>query len=59
MYNDKSIAFKVSSIKYTSKEIYFRDVYLFLKYARDVVNIKNDELIYINLWIYLKDFTLE
>ena len=49
MYEDKFIAFKASPIKYTSKETYFRDVYLFLEYARDITSIKDNELVRINL----------
>ena len=49
MYKNRSITFDASSIKYTSKETYFRDMHLFLKYARNVASIKDNELIRLNL----------
>ena len=49
IYKNKSIAFDTSLIEYISKETYFRDIYLFLKYTRDVASIKSDKLVRINL----------
>ena len=49
IYKNKSIIFDISLMKYISKETYFRDMHLFLKYTRDVASIKGDKLVYINL----------
>ena len=49
MYKNRLITFDASLIKYTSKETYFRDIYLFLKYTRDVASIKDNKLVRINL----------
>ena len=49
IYKNRSITFDTSLMKYILKETYFRDIYLFLKYARDVANIKNKKLVRINL----------
>ena len=54
MYEDKSIVSGASPMEHTPKETYFRDIYLFLKYARDVAGIKGDKLVRINLWICFK-----
>ena len=43
------MAFDTSSIKYTLKETYFRDVYLFLKYTCDIASIKDNKLVRLNL----------
>ena len=59
MYEDKSTAFGASPMEHTPKETYFRDVHLFLEHARDVVSLKGDELVRINLWTCLKGFVLE
>ena len=49
MYKNRSITFDTSLIKYILKETYFRDIYLFLKYTRNVASIKSDKLVRINL----------
>ena len=49
MYNDKSISFDILSIKHIDKETYFRDIHLFFKYIRDIIDIKDNKLIRINL----------
>ena len=49
MYKDKSVTFGASLMEYTLKEIYFRDIHLFLKYARNVASIKGDKLVRTNL----------
>ena len=49
MYKNKSIIFDIFLIKYTLKETYFQDIYLFLKYTRNVASIKNNKLVRINL----------
>ena len=54
MYKNKLVASNISLIEYTLKKIYFRNVYLFLKYIRDIVNIKDIDLVRINLWTYFK-----
>ena len=54
IYNDKLITSGAALIEYTSKETYFRDVYLFLEYARNVASLKGEKLVYTNLWIYFK-----
>ena len=59
MYKNKLVAFGAFSMKYISKETYFRDMHLFLKHARDVAGIKGDKLVRTNLWIYFKGPTLK
>ena len=49
MYKDKSVASDASPMEYTPKKTYFRDMHLFLEYARDVASIKNNKLIRTNL----------
>ena len=49
IYKNRSITFDTSLMKYISKETYFRDMHLFLKYTRDVASIKNNKLVRINL----------
>ena len=49
MYKNRSITFDASLMKHILKETYFRDIYLFLKYTRDVASIKNNKLVRINL----------
>ena len=49
MYKNRSITFDTFLIKYILKETYFRDIYLFLKYTRNVASIKSDKLVRINL----------
>ena len=49
MYKNRSITFDTFLIKYILKETYFRDIYLFLKYTRNVASIKNNKLVRINL----------
>ena len=49
IYKNKSVAFDTSLMEYTLKETYFRNMYLFLKYTRDVASIKKDKLVRINL----------
>ena len=49
IYKNRSITFDAFLIKHTLKETYFRNMYLFLKYTRDVASIKNNKLVRINL----------
>ena len=49
IYDDKLVTFGASPIKHILKKIYFRNMYLFLEYARDVATIKNNKLVRTNL----------
>ena len=40
------------------KDIYYRSIYLFIKRVKDIILIKKEKLIYINLNTYLCDFIL-
>ena len=54
MYNEK-FSTNDDSLKYADKNIYFRDVYLFVKRIQNIVWIKNFEIIRNNLYICLRD----
>ena len=56
-YDNKSVNTE-SPIEHTNKEIYFRDVHLFVKRARDLVITKGN-MIRENLWMSLRDTALE
>ena len=40
------------------KDIYYRSIYLFVKRVKDIILIKEEKLIYINLNTYLYNFIL-
>ena len=48
MYNDKSVSFD-SFIEYIEKEIYFRNVHLFVKRLKEINIIKESNLIKYNV----------
>ena len=54
MYKNKSIASGAAPIEHTPKDIYFKDVHLFIEHTRDIAGIKGDKLIRTNLWTCLK-----
>jgi hypothetical protein len=47
------------SIVHTGKETYFRDIYLFLDQARDMLPTKGDNYIRENLWQCLRGSAME
>ena len=49
MYKNKSTTSKVSFIKHIFKKTYFRDIHLFFEHVYDIINIKDDESVRINL----------
>ena len=49
IYEDKSVTSNTTPIKYIPKETYFRNIHLFLEYARDIISIKKDNLVRTNL----------
>lgn len=57
LYNDKSSLIN-NVIKYASKNTYFRDVHVFIERIKNIIQIKNDELIHNNFYICLKNMIL-
>ena len=57
-YNEKTTA-TAFVIKHSEKDVYFRDVYFFLKRCSDIVTIKNDQLVRNNLFIFLWELALQ
>ena len=56
-YDDK-FANIDDAMKHINKNTYFRDVHLFIERARNVIIIKNAELVRENLWICLRKTAL-
>ena len=56
-YDDKSMHIDKSIIHFV-KNIYFRDVYIFIDKVNDLIIVKSFESIRENLWIYLKNTIL-
>ena len=54
MYNEK-FSTNDDFVKYADKNIYFRDVHLFIERIQNIVKIKNFEMIRNNLYICLRD----
>ena len=54
MYNKKFSA-NDDFLKYINKNIYFRDVHLFVERIQNIIKIKNFEMIRNNLYIYLRN----
>ncbi len=46
-------------IKHVEKNIYFKDVHLFLKRVKNVIRVKNVNQVRKNLFICLRDLTLQ
>ena len=57
-YYDEKSSFIVSTMKYASKDTYFKDVHVFLDRAKNIVIIKNVDLVRSNLFTCLRDQTL-
>ena len=57
-YDSKSVSIEVA-IKHAEKEIYFRDIHLFVDRAEEFCVIKGVALIRENLWISLRRIALE
>ena len=58
MYDDRFVSTESAS-KHTSKNMYFRDVHLFLEREKEMMILKTDELIQINLWLSLREDVLK
>jgi hypothetical protein len=58
MYDNKS-TFTEEFIKHVEKNIYFRDVHLFLKRVKNVTRVKNVNQVRENLFICLRKLTLQ
>ena len=56
-YNDKTI-YIAALIEHTDKNIYFRNIHLFLDRAKQFILIKEAELVRENLWLSLRDIAL-
>jgi len=54
MYNDKFVVIN-NFIKHINKNIYFRDIYFFIKRIKNITTIKNANLLCNNLYICLCD----
>ena len=57
-FNDKTIA-TTSAMKHSEKNIYFRDIHLFFERCSNIAAIKDDQLIRDNLFICLRELTLQ
>ncbi len=58
MYDDKFVSTE-SALKHMSKNTYFKDIHLFLERAKEMMILKTDELIWINLWLSLREDVLK
>jgi hypothetical protein len=58
MYENKSIVTE-EFIEHAEKNIYFRNVHLFLKRVKDVAKVKNAAQIRENLFTCLRELTLQ
>jgi hypothetical protein len=58
MYDNK-FTFTKEFIKHVDKDIYFRNVHLFLKRVKDVIRVKNVNQVRKNLFICLRELTLQ
>lgn len=57
-YDDRFVSTE-SALKHMSKNMYFRNIHLFLERAKEMMILKTDELIWINLWLSLREDALE
>jgi hypothetical protein len=58
MYDNKSVVTE-EFIEHAEKNIYFRDVHLFLKRVKDVAKVKDAAQIRENLFTCLRELTLQ
>ncbi len=58
MYDNKSVLTE-EFMKHAEENIYFKNVYLFLKRMKNVAKMKNAAYIRKNLFTCLRDFTLQ
>ena len=58
-YDDKSLANEVSFIVNTEKNIYFKNVHLFIVRAKKMIFTRDDQLVKDNLWFSLKNIALK
>ncbi len=58
MYDNK-FTFTKEFIKHVDKDIYFRNVHLFLKRVKDMIRVKNVNQVRKNLFICLRDLTMQ
>lgn len=58
MYDGKFVSIE-SALKHMSKNTYFRNVHLFLERAKEMMILKINELIQINLWLSLWEDVLK
>ena len=49
----------VSFMKYTNKNIYFKDIHFFVTRIKKIAAIKDDKLMRDNLWICFRNTTLK
>ena len=58
-YDDKTLNNDDASMKHAGKNIYFRNIHLFVTKIKEIAMIKKNQLIRNNLWICLKDTALK
>ncbi len=58
MYNDKFMHTD-DSLKHSGKKTYFRDVHLFIECIKNILHIKDANLVRTNLWICLQDTAMK
>ncbi len=58
MYNDKFMHID-DSLKHSDKKTYFQDVHLFIECIKNILHIKDVNLVRTNLWIYLQDTAMK
>ena len=57
MYNEKFVIID-NFIEYVDKNIYFRDVYLFIEQIKNIITIKKIDIVRNNFYICLRDNVL-
>ena len=58
-YDDKTFNNDGASMKHIEKNIYFRNVHLFVIRIKEIAMIKNNQLVKNNLWICLRGTALK
>ena len=54
-YDDKIINSDAAIVKYVEKDVYYRNIHLFIIKAKKIIVIKNSQLIWNNLWLNFKN----
>ena len=59
IFTIKKVAITIFAIMYVDKNIYFRDVHVFIERVKDMIIVKSAKKIRNNLYICLRDIALE